>query len=50
MGQYKLRLRKALEYLGIVEGINEECREIRKSRFTEDLVRDEVEEELFQVH
>ncbi|KAK6621631.1 hypothetical protein RUM44_001438 [Polyplax serrata] len=48
MAQYKLRLRKALENLGIVEGINEECREIRKNRFTEDLVRDQVEEELFQ--
>ena len=49
MGQYKLRIRKALEYLGVVEGINEECRTIRKKRFTEDLVRDVVEEELFQV-
>lgn len=49
MALYKIRLRKALEKLKIVEGINEECREIRRNRFAEDLVRDKVEEELFQV-
>lgn len=48
LAQCKFRLRKATENLNIVDGINRECREIRKNRLTEDLVRDIVEEELFQ--
>ncbi|KAL0269795.1 UNVERIFIED_CONTAM: hypothetical protein PYX00_007406 [Menopon gallinae] len=48
LAQCKTRLRKAIENVNIVDGINRECREIRKNRLTEDLVRDTVEEELFQ--
>ena len=44
----RARLKKAIQILEVVERINHECREIRKNRLEDDLVRDVVEEELFQ--